>query len=810
MMISLKAYYIELEKLIDLGQYKDAIAHGKYILSKYPKCIEAYRIIGKSLLELKRYPEAKDIFNRILTVFPDDFVSHVGLSIISEDEKNLDLAIWHMELAFDVQPSNLAIQDELKRLFKLRDGEFPSKIRLTRGALIRMYARGELFQQAITEIYSVLAEDPKRIDLEVILARMQFLSGSVEDAVKTCNQIINKIPYCFEANQIMEKIYIQSGNQENALVFRNRLISLNPYYEFTDPQLTEDEVPENKIILEKASISPFPPEDQDLGKVWSDDSIFSNTNEIDHKENIDWLQGLNKADSNEPSQVENVQGNDPHASSPNSTDTKKVEPDSNWMPQADWKSSIDTSRLDTSQNAHYAFENDRPIFSSNDNVINENFNSSQHQDISSTEIGKDMQPGMATSKEQVQDLKSFFSELSEDSMDNENKDQEKHDEEAFPPSDWMSQFSKNDQSAVSESSSSNLPDWLEGIENQSKNDKEDESDMPSWLKDLQSEVEPEQPVSQEPAQDYPDNTEPQEKESNGWEKVILSESQSADNFETQPSSATDNNAKSDEDKIPEWVNSVLLSDTTNNQSTDQDITTGPLNGTDQEDAGIISQQTNDELLDWLRGLKAEDEKMDSSANLEEVETSTVQMEQIEQNHEEPLEQSDSDVNELAAKILSSQLLPNQKNYKLSDDFDISSDTSIEDELSSLFNKTEEQVPANNSVEELDQNAQQSTDVLEKGKILSPRSDDSDISSELKKLLEENKFSLLSAKVIHYIEEGKNQDTLLELIKPENEETTSNFSYWQCLGDVLAKMNKLNDALNAYQKAEDILIKNFSD
>ena len=124
-MISLRAYGKQIEQFIDDGDYDKAITHCRYLLSKYPKYIEAYRNLGKCLLEQKKYPEAMDIFLRILGVFPDDFISHVGLSIINEEQQNIDTSIWHMEQAFDNQPANLAIQDELKRFFQIRDGEQP-------------------------------------------------------------------------------------------------------------------------------------------------------------------------------------------------------------------------------------------------------------------------------------------------------------------------------------------------------------------------------------------------------------------------------------------------------------------------------------------------------------------------------------------------------------------------------------------------------------------------------------------------------------------------------------------------------------
>ncbi len=158
--ISLRAYNREIERLIENGQTEEAIAHCKYILRQYPKHIDTYRSLGKAYLEAKRYSEAADILQRVLSVFPDDRVSQLGMSIIREDEGNLDAAIYHMERAFEVQPSNAAIQEELRRLYGRRDGVEPSKVRLTRGALVRMYERGQLYPQAIAEAKAALAEEP--------------------------------------------------------------------------------------------------------------------------------------------------------------------------------------------------------------------------------------------------------------------------------------------------------------------------------------------------------------------------------------------------------------------------------------------------------------------------------------------------------------------------------------------------------------------------------------------------------------------------------------------------------------------------
>ena len=156
--ISLRAYIRDIDNLIETEKLDEAIAHCRHVLQTYPKHLETYRLLGKSYLEAKRYGDAADIFQRVLSAAPDDFVAHIGMAIVREDEGNLDAAIWHMERAFETNPANPAIQQELRRLIGRRDGLEPHKVRLTRGALARMYAHGELYQQAIAELrYGTIA-----------------------------------------------------------------------------------------------------------------------------------------------------------------------------------------------------------------------------------------------------------------------------------------------------------------------------------------------------------------------------------------------------------------------------------------------------------------------------------------------------------------------------------------------------------------------------------------------------------------------------------------------------------------------------
>ena len=250
--VSLRIYNREIETLVDSGQLDEAIAHCRHILNDYPKHLETYRMLGKAYLEAKRYDEATEIFERILTAVPDDFVAHVGMSIIRDEQKSMDAAIWHMQRAFEVQPSNAAIQAELQRLYGRRDGVEPPKIRLTRGALAHMYVQGELYPQAISEIKAVLEEDPERHDMQVLLARAYFHTGQQGEAAEMCSQLLRRYPYCFDANRVLVELLPQTERGESAQAYRNRVNELDPYATFvTGSVFHTEEVSDAAVSLER-------------------------------------------------------------------------------------------------------------------------------------------------------------------------------------------------------------------------------------------------------------------------------------------------------------------------------------------------------------------------------------------------------------------------------------------------------------------------------------------------------------------------------------------------------------------------------
>ncbi|MBL8045714.1 MAG: tetratricopeptide repeat protein [Anaerolineales bacterium] len=231
---ALRNYLFNIDQIIEQKHYDEAVAHCKHVLSHYPKNLEAYRLLAKALLEKGRHGDAADIFQRVLSVAPDDFLAHVGMAIVREDEANLSAALWHMERAFEANSANPAIQEELKRLYGRRDGMPPARARLTRGALARMYLRGELYPQAEAELRSALMEDPERLDLTAMLARVLLETGRRAEAADMCNAVLQKLPYNQEANRVLAEILKHQGRENEAKPHQQRLEALDPYEAYAE------------------------------------------------------------------------------------------------------------------------------------------------------------------------------------------------------------------------------------------------------------------------------------------------------------------------------------------------------------------------------------------------------------------------------------------------------------------------------------------------------------------------------------------------------------------------------------------------
>lgn len=773
--ISLRAYEKQIEDLIEGNHLQEAITHCRYILTTFPKCISTYRILGKSFLEGKQYSESANVFKRVLAVFPDDFIAHAGMSIVRENESDLDAAIWHMELAFDSQPSNIAIQEELKRLFGRRDGTHPAKIRLTRGALVRMYARGELYPQAIAEIKSALAEDSKRIDLNVLLAKMYFLLGDTSEALALCNQLILELPYCYELNKILVTLAPSGVKSENQSIYLDRLKALNPYEAFVgDSFPTAADVPDDQVLIEQ--LTDIGPDKTNLNSNWVK-AMENGWEESPSLNVMKWLPETPGEENTEKSadfaipqtniEVPIIQSQDQPVPLQAEAACKEETQLPDWMRSAGW---LPTSDLSTPADAS--------LDDSSSEVKEPEDLPDWLRSLSSTEADPTAQDPFAFKTDEVNSPEP--SAVSDDS--DELRD------EAMPAKKEKSD-TEND-----------LPDWLKNYEMEGSAEPDSTDELPDWMKSI-NEVQPVNGISEKPpfteidplANPFLSVTEESEKVTplntpsspTDWKSALIEESNSQEKVSQE------------NPDIPEWVRSVLQQKPNPQQVVAQSSTPAaaeeesPVEPEEpaepkqiEEPANpALSEKSGEDLLSWLRDLKPEDElSADSTGEPESPES--------ENPSDFPAFDDGSPLDRLQQVT---DLVPGQSTE---------TDSAIEENSNPISDSLADPEPGNNSILPASQPIGIGEPAFKDQLPVESAGNSDTVESK-----EANIESGQPNPPVHSdSSESLVQDIITELIAI-TKSNPDDFLAWQRLGDAYAKENNFVEALHAYNQAEELILNN---
>ncbi len=214
--ISLQDYLQQIENMIGEDRSAEAAMHCRHILQQYPRHIDTYRLFAKALLEQGEFGAAADLFQRVLSAIPNDFISHVGLSEALKEQSIQPQSHWHLERAFEMQPYHGAIRQELSVSYRQNGESVNELLPLTPGALARLHFRSGMYVQSAMELRQALKDDPDRVDLETLLAELLWRDGQRVAAVNLCHRVLDVMPDCIPAKAILADIWLRTGQIQEA------------------------------------------------------------------------------------------------------------------------------------------------------------------------------------------------------------------------------------------------------------------------------------------------------------------------------------------------------------------------------------------------------------------------------------------------------------------------------------------------------------------------------------------------------------------------------------------------------------------
>ncbi len=225
--VTLGTYTDQITNLIRENLNDEAIAHCRHLLRCYPKHVGTYRLMAEASLEKGDLEGARELFYRVLSADPEDVVSYAGLAILLEQLHLVDQAVSHLERAYELAPTNPEIRKELLRLYSEAGGKPRNRLKLTSGALARLYVQQGLYSQAIQEFRVLSSNAPKRFDIRAALLEALWRAGRTREAAEAAQSLLESLPYCLKANLILGAIWRESELPESE-TYLQRAQSLDP------------------------------------------------------------------------------------------------------------------------------------------------------------------------------------------------------------------------------------------------------------------------------------------------------------------------------------------------------------------------------------------------------------------------------------------------------------------------------------------------------------------------------------------------------------------------------------------------------
>lgn len=219
---------------IEQRRFEDAMAMARLILREFPKNVHARRLLAEALWEAGAPEEAREHFESILQLDPEDFVSYAGLGLIAEQAGQLDEALAYLHRASELAPASEEVRAELLRLHQRKGLGDSASLKITRAALARIYARSDSPARAIPELRAVLAEQPQRLDLRLTLAELLFRQGYLAEAQQEAEQVLRAAPDSIKAQLILAAVAKAEGRDQNAAELFERVRAMDPLCEYAE------------------------------------------------------------------------------------------------------------------------------------------------------------------------------------------------------------------------------------------------------------------------------------------------------------------------------------------------------------------------------------------------------------------------------------------------------------------------------------------------------------------------------------------------------------------------------------------------
>jgi len=197
-MASLGEYLNRSRRALSDGAYEDALSWCHRVLQYFPKCLEAYSILGQASFEIGQVKEAEETFKKVASADPENALAHRKLGLLFQQRGEIEEALWELLISRELEPDHPDIKGMIEKLPS--DSNWVA--RPSPGLLGRLYMRQGLYSRAAAE-FRALADS---LDLRVALSESLWRIEEYEEAEEVCHRILQDSPDCVKALLLLGEI----------------------------------------------------------------------------------------------------------------------------------------------------------------------------------------------------------------------------------------------------------------------------------------------------------------------------------------------------------------------------------------------------------------------------------------------------------------------------------------------------------------------------------------------------------------------------------------------------------------------------
>ncbi len=211
--MSLITAYEQMHDASANGNHGVVLRTARHVLSYFPHIIKTKLCLCESLLAVNELTEAEELYRDVLRTDPENIDAHVGLSIIAERQGDLTGAAGHLEHAIEMRPEVVDVRTRLVNLYR-RASRHDVYLQLSRIGLARLFVKGSMFEQAISEFRSLQALHPARIDISIALAETLWRNGDERESFEISQALLKREPDILKAQYFVARY--QAGRDSEA------------------------------------------------------------------------------------------------------------------------------------------------------------------------------------------------------------------------------------------------------------------------------------------------------------------------------------------------------------------------------------------------------------------------------------------------------------------------------------------------------------------------------------------------------------------------------------------------------------------